>query len=333
MSKSILITVLTWNDWENTVVCLESIFHNDYQNFDVLLINNGSEKYHIQKIKDWAKNKILIDDKEIEFNKNKQIKIINTTNNQKINAKGSKNIYLIDLEKNIGLAPAVNIGFKFSIQNQYDLSARIDCDFIVTKEYLKNMSSIFEVKNDIVAASPKIKHAYLRNTIWWKGFKSTWSYLKFQRTMNLKKKRIIDDSNYKGIVETDAVAGCCSFYKTTIFKISGLEDEDFIFGPEDAELSFRLKKVGRLIVNLDAVAFHKIAQSINVSGWYYRSYNETKGFLMLIQKTGTLSDKIIGYMYHILRVPYFFILLAFKIRKKDKVLGFYKGCSDFFFKK
>ena len=133
-------------------------------------------------------------------------------------------------------------------------------------------------------------------------------------------------------METDAVAGCCSFYKTTIFKISGLEDENFIFGPEDAELSFRLKKVGRLIVNLDAVAFHKIAQSINVSGWYYRSYNETKGFLMLIQKTGTLSDKIIGYMYHILRVPYFFILLAFKIRKKDKVLGFYKGCLDFFLK-
>ena len=53
------------------------------------------------------------------------------------------------------------------------------------------MSSIFEVKNDIVAASPKIKHAYLRNTIWWKGFKSTWSYLKFQRTMNLKKKELL----------------------------------------------------------------------------------------------------------------------------------------------
>ena len=173
------------------MVCIESIFQNDYQNFDVLLINNGSEKYHIQKIKDWAKNKILIDDEEIEFNKNKQIQIINTTNNQKINVKGNKNIYLINLEQNIVLAPAVNLGFKFSIQNQYDLTARIDCDFIVTKEYLKNMSSIFEVKNDIVAASPKIKHAYLRNTIWWKGFKSTWSYLKFQRTMNLKKKELL----------------------------------------------------------------------------------------------------------------------------------------------
>ena len=330
MSKNILITVLSWNDWKNTVVCLESIFQNDYQNFDVLLINNGSEKYHIQKIKDWAKNKILIDDKEIEFNKNKQIKIINTTNNQKINSKGNKNIYLIDLEKNIGLAPAVNIGFKFSIQNQYDLTARIDCDFIVTKEYLKNMSSIFEVKNDIVAASPKIKHAYLRNTIWWKGFKSTWSYLKFQRTMNLKKKRIIDSANYSGMVETDAVAGCCSFYRTEVFKITGLEDEDFEFGPEDLELSFRLKKVGKLIVNFDVVTFHKIATSINVSGWYYRSYNETKGFLLLIKKTGTLSDKIIGYIYHALRIPYFLTLLLLKKRNKERVIGYTKGCLDFF---
>jgi GT2 family glycosyltransferase len=333
MSKSILITVLTWNDWENTVVCLESIFQNKYKNFDVLLINQGSENFHIKKIKDWSENKIQINDPEIEFNENKETQIIDVTKNFKVASKGNRNIYLHNLKKNIGLAPGVNIGFKFSIQNQYDLTARIDCDFIITKEYLKNMSSIFLDENDIVAASPKIKHAYLRNTIWWKGFKSTWSYLKFQRTMNLKKKRIVDNTNYKGIVETDAVAGCCSFYKTTIFKISGLEDEEFIFGPDDAELSFRLKKVGRLIVNLDAVAFHKIARSINVSGWYFRSYNETKGFLKLIQKTGTMSDKIIGYMYHILRIPYFFILLIFKIREKDKVLGFYRGCLDFFLKK
>ena len=54
------ITVLTWNDWENTIVCLESIFQNTYQNFDIVLVNNGSEKHHIQKIKDWASNKIVV---------------------------------------------------------------------------------------------------------------------------------------------------------------------------------------------------------------------------------------------------------------------------------
>jgi len=334
MNKSIAITVLTWNDWENTIVCLESIFQNTYQNFDIVLINNGSEKHHIKKIKDWASNKIEVNDNEIEFNKYKQIKIIDITNNFKITTKSNKNIYLVNLEKNIGLAPAVNLGFKFAIENNYDLSARIDCDLIITKNYLESMSSIFTNENyNIVAASPKIKHAYLRDTIWWKGLKITGSYLKFQKTMNLKKKRILDNTNYKGIIETDAVAGCCSFYRTEVFKISGLEDEDFEFGPEDVELSFRLKKIGKLIVNLDAVTFHKIATSINVSGWYYRSYNETKGFLLLIEKTGTLSDKIVGYIYHMLRIPYFLILLLLKKRSKDRVTGYTKGCLDFFLRK
>ena len=189
MNKSIAVTVLTWNDWENTIVCLESIFQSTYKNFDVVLVNNGSEKHHIKKIYDWAQNKILVEDKEIEYNKDKKIQIIDITNNFKIQNKCDKNIYIINLEKNIGLAPAVNLGFKFSIKNNYDLSARIDCDFIITKKYLESMSSVFTNENNIVAASPKIKHAYLRETIWWKGFNSSWSYLKFQRTMNLKKKK------------------------------------------------------------------------------------------------------------------------------------------------
>ena len=330
MNKSIAITVLTWNDWKNTIVCLESIFQNTYKNFDVVLVNNGSEKYHIEKIKDWATNKIIVKDREIEFNKNKKIEIIDTANDYNIVSKANKKIYLIDLENNIGLAPAINLGFKFSIENNYDLTARIDCDFIITKNYLKSMSLLFVNDNNIIAASPKIKHAYLRDTIWWKGFKSNWSYLKFQKTMNLKKKRILDDIKYKGITITDAIAGCCSFYRTEVFKISGLEDEDFEFGPEDAELSFRLKKIGKLVVNLDTFTFHKIARSIDISGWYYRSYNETKGFLLLIKKTGTLSDKIFGYIYHILRVPYFLILLILKKRSKERVIGYSKGCLDFF---
>ena len=189
MNKSIAITVLTWNDWKNTIVCLESIFQNTYENFDVILINNGSEKYHINKIKDWALNKIEINDEEVQYNNNKEIEIIDISNNFKIPSKGKKNIYLINLDHNIGLAPAVNLGFKVSIENNYDLTARIDCDIIATKKYLESMSLLFLDDSDIVAASPKIKHAYLRNTIWWKGFKLTWFYLKFQRTMNLKKKK------------------------------------------------------------------------------------------------------------------------------------------------
>ena len=330
MIKSISITVLTWNDWRNTVECLESVFQNDYKYFDVILINNGSEKYHIDKIYEWAENKIQIKDPEIIFNPNKEIKIIDITNtNKKIN-KNYRNIYILNLNKNIGLAPAVNKGFQFAIDNNYDFISRIDCDFIITSKYLSDMISLFNNDESIIAASPKINHAYLRHTVWWCGFHHTWAYLKFQRTMNLKKKRILDNENIKGIIQTDALAGCCSFYKTKIIKEIGLEDEDFTFGPEDAELSFRLKKIGKIVANLNTHTYHKIARSTEVSGWYYRSYNETRGFLLLIKKTGSNSDKFIGYLYHILRIPYFYILLILSKRSKERVNGFAKGCLDFF---
>ena len=41
------------------------------------------------------------------------------------------------------------------------------------------------------------------------------------------RKRNIDDDTFKGVIETDAVCGCCSFYKKDVLELSGLGDEDF----------------------------------------------------------------------------------------------------------
>ena len=76
-----------------------------------------------------------------------------------------------------------------------------------------------------------------------------------------------------------------------------------------------------------------LTQSSKVSGWLSRSYYEAKGFLILIKKKGDLLDKIIGYSYFILRVPYYLILLILKKREKDRVLGYCLGCYDFFLNK
>ena len=144
---------------------------------------------------------------------------------------------------------------------------------------------------------------------------------------------MLHNKNLKGILDTDAISGCCSVYKGNILKLSGFGDEEFFFGPEDIELSFRLKKFGKLVVNLNSYTLHKIAISSKISGWYRRSYDETIGFLLLIKKIGSFFDKIIGYSYFILRIPFFFILLVMKKREKNKVFGFTLGCYDFFLRK
>ncbi len=333
MNKKIAIVTLTWNDWKNTIECLESIFNSSYNFFDVILIDNNSEKFHLDKIFSWSKNKINLEDEEFTFDPNKNLEIINISKSYIIKNTGKKKIFLFRNKENLGLTAGLNVGYEFLLKQDYDYIARIDCDFIISKKYLEDMKDLFEKDNKIVAASPKIKHAYLRDTVWWAGFKMKWSYLKFHKTMNLKKKRIQDDEKFKGLIETDSLCGCCSFYSKNALKLSGLGDEDFFLGPEDIELSYRLKKFGKILVNLNTYTLHKIARSSEISGIFKRSYTDTIGFLLLIRKIGSTMDKLIGYTYFIARIPIFIILKLFKNRDKDMVSGYIRGCKEFFFKK
>jgi len=173
-NKNIAINVTTWNDWQNTVECLESIFHSTYKSFDIILIDNNSEHHHLEKIYEWAQNKIYVEDEEFKFNPEKKIEIIEVENNLDIKNPGEKKIYLIKNKKNIGLTAGLNAGYKFSYKAKYDYIARVDCDFIITKQYLEKMIKVFETDKEIVALSPKVKHAFIRDSVWWKGITFNW---------------------------------------------------------------------------------------------------------------------------------------------------------------
>jgi GT2 family glycosyltransferase len=329
-SFSTAIVILTWNDWKNTICALESIFQSNYNNYDIILVDNNSYHNHLSKIRDWSLNKVFNNDINLKkFTKKKNIKIINTKKDSIIFNKDKKKIYLIKNKKNIGLTAGLNIGYNFALKNKYKYIFRMDNDIIVKKNTLKNLLKLLENKKEIVAVSPKINHGYLINTVWWYNFKMTWAYLKFQKTMNLNKYRIADNSDLRGVINTDSICGCCSLYRSSSLLKSGLGDEDFFYGPEDIELSYRLKKFGLLKSNLNSIAFHKIARSSVVSGLKIRKYNEIKGFLILIKKIGSRSDKIVGYTYFFLRIFYYLLLIR-KKNGKEIFKGYTKACYDFF---
>ena len=78
-SFSTAIVILTWNDWKNTICALESIFQSNYNNYDIILVDNNSYHNHLSKIRDWSLNKVFNNDINLKkFTKKKNIKIINT---------------------------------------------------------------------------------------------------------------------------------------------------------------------------------------------------------------------------------------------------------------
>ena len=99
MNKKIAVVTLTWNDWKNTIECLESIFNSSYNFFDVILVDNNSEKHHMEKIFLWADNKINIKDEEFDFNPNKNLEIINIHKNHVIENTGQKKYFYLKTMK------------------------------------------------------------------------------------------------------------------------------------------------------------------------------------------------------------------------------------------
>ena len=53
MEKSVYIVILNWNGSQDTIECLESIQKLKYQNYKVILIENGSTDYSLDELSNW----------------------------------------------------------------------------------------------------------------------------------------------------------------------------------------------------------------------------------------------------------------------------------------
>ena len=60
MIPLVSIIILNWNGWSDTVECLESIYHLNYSNYQVIVVDNNSTDDSIQKINDYAMGKLKV---------------------------------------------------------------------------------------------------------------------------------------------------------------------------------------------------------------------------------------------------------------------------------
>ena len=290
-NPSVGIVVLSWNDWKNTSKLLESIFKSNYNNYDIIVVDNNSNNENFEGLINWCKSK------KIKINR------INFKPKSRDNKKSRKNLYIyriteiadIPFAKNLGVARGYNKGINFALKNNYDFIVKLDCDFLVTKNFISGMVQTLKDNRNAATVSPKVYYHINKKTkiIWWKGLNFTKNYFRFQRTGKGGDRRVIDIGQFKGLIKTDSICGCCVMFRSKILKKVGQLDEDFFFGPEDIEHSNRIKKYGELLVNLDHHTYHKVSQSIFVSGMKARYYFETIGWLLIIKKMCNTKIKLL----------------------------------------
>lgn len=215
---SILITILNWNGADDTIQCVESLQNQSFEDFQILVIDNGS------KPDDYKKLSVLSD-------------ISNTT--------------LIRNEKNIGFAAGVNIGIQHAIDNDYNFIGLFNNDAVADKDWLRNLTAGF-VQNDSISAITGLLLHEDGQTIDSTGdYYSTWG-MPFPRSRG-NKTSTAPDSSY-----VFSATGGATLYKTDLFKEIGLFDESFFAYYEDVDVSFRAQLAGhKIYYTKDAIAYHK----------------------------------------------------------------------------
>lgn len=326
LQKKVHIVLLNWNNEEDTLECIKSLQEIDYNNYETIIVDNGSEKESVLKIK-----------------------------------KEYPEIKIIENKKNIGFAGGNNVGIKYAMENGADYVLLLNNDTTVEKDFLNKLVEKGESdeKNGLVGA--KIYFHNEPDRIWFAGGKVNW--LKNKGThIGLDE---IDKGQYDEIKEVDYLTGCCLLIKKEVIeKISqadlnsrsrvGLNSrsrvglsprsrvglsprsnqieflaEDYFLYYEDTDFCLRAKNADyKCLYVPQAKIYHKISRSTKPGSAGYIYYHVRNG-LVMAKRTGSLLNKFVLYFYCVYLFLKQIVKIIFFPKKRNWAFAVLKGEKDF----
>jgi hypothetical protein len=290
MQKKVFIIILNWNGKDDTIECIKSIKDNTYKNYEIIVVDNGSEDDSVSKIK-----------------------------------RCFPKVNVVENERNFGFAGGNNIGIRHAVESDADYILLINNDTTVDENFLQELVKAGELDNKVGILGPKIYFYKEPKKIWFAGGKVNW--LKNKGThIGLGE---IDSVQYNNKKEVDYLTGCCLLVKREVVeKIGGLSEDYFLYY-EDVDFSLRAKKAGyKCLYVPESVIYHKVSRSTKPGSPSYIYYHTRNG-LVLSKRNGSITSVFFLYLYCILLSLKQLLKIVFFPQKKDWAFAVLKGEKDF----
>jgi GT2 family glycosyltransferase len=241
MDPKVVIVILNWNGIEDTTECLESLRVIDYPNYEVVVVDNGSEGDDVTILRDrfgdW--------------------------------------IHLIEEDVNLGFCDGNNVGMRYAVDRldpQYVLL--LNNDTVVDPEFLTYLVRTADDSEERLLVGAKILFYDDPGKIQSAGgMINHW-------TADCRSfgKGEADASLSEDIVMADFVSGCCLLASRGVIDEIGLLDPVYYVGYEDSDYCMRARKAGfESVICLRAKIWHKASASRRKSTrfrMYYRPRNQ-----------------------------------------------------------
>lgn len=223
MKKSVGIVLVNYNGEKFQNDCIRSIQQMTYDNYKIILVDNGSVDNSIKLVKE-----------------------------------NFENINIIETGENCGVAKGNNIGIKAALGMGCDYVLLLNNDTEVDANMLDKMMSSANEKTMVTCKMYYYDNNDRKDVIWCAGGDILWSKGK---TVHFGENEIdngqCDESKYINFTPT-----CCLLIHKSIFENIGFMDEKYFMYFDDTDFIVRAKKKGyKIWYEANAKLWHKVSSS------------------------------------------------------------------------
>lgn len=236
----VYIVLLNWNNYHDTIECIEMLKKITYKNYRIILVDNASTNESVALLK-----------------------------------KRYPQIFLIENKENLGFS-GVNVGIEYALVKKADYILLLNNDTVVDKKFLSELVRVSESNEKIGLASSLIYYYHDKDKVQSAGgfinYKGSYPFI----DPNWQKR---DSGQFKENIFTDTLIGCSLLVKRSVFEKVGLFDTNLFIYADDTELSIRAKKNRFLLCSVvTSKVWHKVSASSggrehNLTYLYYNTRN------------------------------------------------------------
>jgi len=324
---SVSIIILNWNGWTDTIECLESIYHLNYSNYQVIVIDNNSSDDSIQKINDYAMGKLEVKSNFFKYDPyDKPIEIVQYSGKNTELAKFptyKKQLMIIENKKNYGFAKGNNIGIKYALKNlNPDYILLLNNDTVVDKDFLRILVQEGENNSETGLLGPKMYYYDNPDVIWCIGGKIDW---KLARGLHVGINET-DIGQYDKKMNFDYINGSAILIKREVLEDIGLLDEKFFLYFEETDLALRASENNyKRIFVPNSKIWHKVSKSGGGIKQEIGLYYITRNRWIFMKKWAKKTNFIIFVVIQILGVIVLPILLSIYYNNRKLFTAYYSG--------
>lgn len=340
-NPKVTILLLNYNDWKSAIECLESVYRTTYPNWEILVVDNGSENASVAKIKEWAAGNIPVKSKFFGLEEKEPIKYVEELfydeeeNKVKVSQKvqewdllppGQK-LLILRIKRNRGFTGGNNIGMKYILrEKKTDYIVLLSNDVVVDDNFIGTLMKQASRYPDAGIFCTKIYFYDEPDTIWFAGgyidWKNEGAHIGYEKK---------DNHAYDAAITCKYVTGCAMLIKKEVLEKIGLLDESFFAYQEDVDFCIRARKAGYKCMYIPSPrVWHKVGSTLKKEGRMSPliRYLGTRNKLSMIRKNFGRLRLIEALLRELFVVTPVYIILYASRRHFDLIPAQFQGIID-----